>query len=252
MSAVQMDETYAVALRAALVEHVSATRSGATRRLRIAATAVVGLAVAGSGVAAASQYWKPPGTDVVKHLSAPVTAARSGSAVVEIGAAPAGADSIDIRLTCLTAGTFTVTGGASLTCSEADAGTGAGTMSYRLSAHAGENSTTIDTDDASRWRLTVTYSSVGSTPWGVNEEGQSFGVKNDKGTPDLVAVAATNGKLGYAYARDLEGPTPSNPSEALAWQSGPQREVDVPVYESDGKTVIGNFVMQRPAAAQGR
>lgn len=252
MSVGQMDETYAVALRAALVEHVRATaRTAPRRRLRSAATAVIGLAVAGGGVAAASQYLSPPGTRVIEHLGSPVSAVRTGPAAIELGQAPAGADSIDIKLTCLSAGTFTVADGARLTCSDGNAGTG--TMSYVLPVASGQLTTTIDTDATSRWLLTLTHSSVRTTPWGVNEGGQTFGAGNGQGTPDLVAVVATNGRRGYAYAQDLEAPTPTSPSEALAWQRVPQRDVEVPVYESDGKTVIGTFVMQGyPGGHHGR
>lgn len=253
MSAVQMDETFSVALRAALVEHIRVHgRSASRRRLRIVTSAVVGLAVAGGGVAAASQFWSLPGADVVEHLAAPVDAVHTGSSVVELGAAPSGADRIDITLTCLTAGTFTVADGANMTCSDADVSTGKGTMFYVLPTQHGQHTTTVDTAATSKWRLTVTYSSVRKTPWGVNEDGQTFGVVNGKGAPDLVAVLATNGKVGYASARALEGPTPTSPSEALAWQDGAQLDVDVPVYESDGRTVIGKFVVQRPAGAPGR
>lgn len=189
-----------------------------------------------------------PGGDVVTHLAAPVTVDRTGSAVVEIGTAPAGADHIEIKLGCLTAGTFTVADGASLTCSAADAGTATGAMTYELHVKAGQHTTTITTTDSSRWRLSVTYSKVTTSAWGVNTSGQTFGVTNANGTPTLVAVIATNGKTGYSYARDLAQPQPANPSEALAAQNAPQREVDVPVYTPDGKTVIGTFATHRPAA----
>jgi hypothetical protein len=188
-----------------------------------------------------------PGGDVVSHLAAPVTVNRTGSAVVEIGAAPAGADHLDIELTCLSAGTFTVADGASMSCSTADAASDTGTMTYELHLDPGQHTTTITTAGESRWRLTVTYSTVRTTAWGVNKAGQTFGVANANGTPTLVAVDATNGKTGYAYARDLDQPQAANPSEALAWQNGPQKEIDVPVYTSDGKTVIGTFVTHRAA-----
>ena len=189
-----------------------------------------------------------PGGDVVSHLAAPVTVARTGSAVVDIGAAPVGADHLDIELTCLSAGTFTVADGASMSCSAADAASDTGSMTYELHVKAGQHTTTITTADSSRWRLTVTYSKVSTSAWGVNASGQTFGVPNANGTPTLVAVDATNGKTGYAYARDLDQPQAANPSEALAWQNGPQKEIDVPVYTSDGKTVIGTFVTSHAAA----
>lgn len=56
--------------------------------------------------------------------------------------------------------------------------------------------------------------------------------------PDLVLIVATNGKTGYAYTRDLNGPTPTSPSEALDLTNNRT----VPVYLSDGTTKIGEFV----------
>jgi hypothetical protein len=114
-----------------------------------------------------------PGGDTIVHLAAPVTADRTGTAVVEIGPAPAGADHIEIKLTCLSAGTFTVADGAGLTCSKADAAAGAGAMTYQLPVKAGQHSTTITTAGGSRWRLTATYSKVSTSAWGVNASGQT-------------------------------------------------------------------------------
>jgi hypothetical protein len=73
-------------------------------------------------------------------------------------------------------------------------------------------------------------------------------VTNANGTPTLVAVIASNGKTGYAYDRDLHQPDPANPSQALAWQNAAPSEVDLPVYASDGETVIGTFVMHSGGA----
>ncbi len=54
-----------------------------------------------------------------------------------------------------------------------------------------------------------------------------------------MAVQATNGKVGYAYANQLNGPTPTRPAQAVAENNQPARMI--PVYESDGKTQIGQF-----------
>ncbi|CAL8974572.1 hypothetical protein CELL_01822 [Cellulomonas sp. T2.31MG-18] len=80
------------------------------------------------------------------------------------------------------------------------------------------------------------------TRLGVNARGQTFGVSGSapQGDPDLVAVEATNGRSGYAYASELEDPQPSSPADAGA-SSGRGRTI--PVYESDGTTVIGEFAV---------
>ena len=91
MSNTLMDERFSAALRIALVEHVRTdAQRTSRRRLGIVGGVVVGLAIAGGGAAAASQLLNLPGSDVVEHLAAPVEAVHTGSAVVELGEAPAG------------------------------------------------------------------------------------------------------------------------------------------------------------------
>ena len=57
--------------------------------------------------------------------------------------------------------------------------------------------------------------------------------------PDLVVVNATNGASGYYRVSDLE--IPKTPEEVPAylekWQGGRM----IPVYESDGVTVVGEY-----------
>lgn len=89
-----------------------------------------------------------------------------------------------------------------------------------------------------------------------NDAGETYGSAADAPTPedepDLIKVMATNGKIGYARSIDLDrasGVLVANPEEALAWTEDAQEraasgeEVSVPVYEVDGKTVIGKFVI---------
>ncbi len=59
--------------------------------------------------------------------------------------------------------------------------------------------------------------------------------------PELVWVQATNGKTGFAYARQLQGPMPKNPQQAIAMNNLPPRTI--PVYAKNGTTVIGDFVV---------
>jgi len=91
-----------------------------------------------------------------------------------------------------------------------------------------------------------------SVTYPVNESGFTYGSAADAPTPadepDLVAVLATNGKVGYAWAHELDAAsgTPQNPSEAIAWtlsESGASGTRVVPVYEVDGVTLIGEFVV---------
>lgn len=112
-------------------------------------------------------------------------------------------------------------------------------MGWQLPVQVGQHATVIRAGDAQRWRLTATYAQVSTSAWGVNANGQTYGVANDNGTPDLIAAIATNGKTGYVYARDLEQPAPTT------LQSGtpPGQTRTIPVYTSDGHTEIGQFLI---------
>jgi len=87
------------------------------------------------------------------------------------------------------------------------------------------------------------------TVWPQNDSGVTYGSGLDAAShedePDLIRVQATNGKVGYAYRTDLEGPEPSSPAAAVAQQKarGGRPEV-IPVYEVDGVTRIGTFVIE--------
>lgn len=90
----------------------------------------------------------------------------------------------------------------------------------------------------------------------VNEQGETFGSLADSVSPDtepdLIQAEATNGRIGYVKKVDLDeanGTTASesfkSPEDAIAWQEERllKGDVSIPVYESDGKTIIGEFVV---------
>jgi hypothetical protein len=89
----------------------------------------------------------------------------------------------------------------------------------------------------------------GPTPkpgtWPTNARGQTYGSSGQAnavtGEPDLIAAIATNGKTGYVLRTDMELPPPANPSEAVARNTAPPRTI--PVYQSDGLTQIGVFII---------
>lgn len=66
----------------------------------------------------------------------------------------------------------------------------------------------------------------------MNARGESYGVPNDNGIPDLVSAQATNGEIGY-----------TRESEQRAFEG----EGYIRVYEADGETVIGWFPIGDPA-----
>lgn len=89
------------------------------------------------------------------------------------------------------------------------------------------------------------------TVWAKNALGVTYGSGLDavspEDEPDLIRVEATNGKVGYAYRTDLEGPEPSSPAAAIAHQKAQGgKPVVIPVYEVDGVTQIGVFLSESP------
>lgn len=182
-----------------------------------------------------------PGGDIVTPLADPVTVTGSGTGDVPMGTPPAGTDAIAIQLTCLTAGRFEFSDGAASVCGVADVGSLSAHAGYRLNADAATRGTTITAAAGERWSVTATYVSVTTSAWGLNARGQTFGVENDSGTPDLVSAYATNGRDGYVLATDLDGAThPKTPTDAATFQSPPRT---IPVYASDGTTQIGVFAI---------
>ncbi|MDR1589885.1 MAG: hypothetical protein LBS51_06795 [Oscillospiraceae bacterium] len=100
----------------------------------------------------------------------------------------------------------------------------------------------------------------GDSAYPVNANGQTYGtvgIVEDPATyvePDLIACMGTDGTVGYCYKVDLDGEQPSTPEEALEYmarlaENGYTREI--PLYESDGETVIGQFVLSPPSTIEG-
>ncbi|MCB2174462.1 MAG: hypothetical protein KQH57_01510 [Actinomycetales bacterium] len=246
MTTTLMDPVVATAMRAALVDHVAAAPAARRRRRwRGAAGAGIGLALVGGGVAVAQGVLTLPGLDRVADLGATVTVTRTGTATVDLGDPPDGATSVELMLTCLTAGTFRFNDGASMVCSDRDTSAGAGVATYTMPLDPGRHTTTITTDTPdARWTLTAGYSQHVPTDWGTNANGDTYGVENDRGAPDLIAVTATNGEEGYAYRAELEGPMPTSPAQAVQWQAEDVgKSHTIGVYASDGTTRIGDFVV---------
>jgi hypothetical protein len=243
---VQMDETFATALRELLVEHAQSTREQrswfARWRRQIAGSGAALILVAGAGIAYASGVFRsgPPGGEVVVHLAKSVTVTGVGTQTVQLGRQPLGTTDIDIRFACLTAGSFQFGGGAGFGCGAGDvAQLEAHPAIYAMPVMAGEDSMTITAAAGARWRLTATYSNVSTTPWGINASGQTYGVINHHGTPDLVSAVASNGRAGYVYANQLNAPAPKTPAQAIAEDHAPEKTLIV--YESNGHTPIGEF-----------
>jgi hypothetical protein len=210
-------------------------------------------ATSGGGTGDGDPGAVPPGGEEVRHLGEPVTVTRTGPAIVDVGPRPAGATHLDLRFTCLSAGTFEFADGASSSCAAGEdvVGQARHAPGARLLALLhGEHATSVTTQPRSRWRLTATYATVRTTQWAVNDAGQTYGTENASGHPDLIGVWASNGRNGYAFWRELQEPSPTDPAEAQAWQNSPLVTVRIPVYETDGRTVVGEFLTQWRQAAR--
>lgn len=81
-----------------------------------------------------------------------------------------------------------------------------------------------------------------------NEAGQKLGdyVIGADEVPDLVPVMSDEGKDGYAYRSDIDGPLVKSPVEAVEAMRDrvdEQGNIVVPVYDRDGETVIGKVTL---------
>lgn len=76
---------------------------------------------------------------------------------------------------------------------------------------------------------------------GINDDGQTYGLESD-GFPNLIAAQRIDGTYGYVLRDDLYSePEFKSPKEALAWQEQHQGKRVIPLYTSDGSTIIGEF-----------
>ena len=93
-----------------------------------------------------------------------------------------------------------------------------------------------------------------------NESGQTYG-RIDQGVwpehePDLILVAAGNGREGYVAKATLDEITGANVStleEAIAWQEQSDTRADrvlIPVFENDGSTFLGSFEITKTIGEQ--
>lgn len=238
----QMDNTFSQGLRAALVNQVNASSASRARRHRwwIGAGAFAGVGLIGGVGAATAGFFTEPGADIVTSLGAPVAGVYTGTQTIDLGARPEGTTHVVVHLTCLSAGTLYWEDGANMTCMADDEGT----QAYMpLPLKAGQTSTEVKTSEPGvRYEVKANYENRTPTEWAINDNGDTYGMPNDEGEPDLIKVFATNGKLGYAYSKDLQGPEINTPEEALEFmESVKGTTLMVPVYESDGETVIGEF-----------
>lgn len=249
MNQFHVDDRFSNALRAELVAQVHQTSPARARqhtRLWLGGGALAGACLLGGIGAAAAGLFQIPGGQEVTPLASPVTESYTGTATVELGEAPAGATDIEMKLTALTPGWFEFADGASCGFTDTDIKTKEGFAScgYTLPLEPGQKSIVIETEPESRWQLTAKYVKQERTELGVNAKGETYGMESpENGVPDLIAVMATNGSTGYAYAKDLYGgPMPTSPEDAVKNFNTPRPPREIPVFLSDGEAKVGVFL----------
>lgn len=254
MNELRVDDRFGRALEEELVSRVrkaSPVRARKRTRMWLGAGVLAGAGLLGGVGATAAGLFVIPGSQQVTPLSTPVTDTHEGTATIELGDPPAGTTGIQVELNCLTPGRFEFQDGAYTVCDAAAVGTAQDWSGYTLPLTPGLNSVTVKADPGARWRLSAKYVNSKTTDWAVNADGKSYGAGNEKGAPDLTAVIATNGVPGYVYTSELEDATGTaairtfkTREEALAWQEARRgKTFSVPVYDSAGKTVVGEFVV---------
>ena len=254
MNELRVDDRFSRALEEELVSRVQkASPARARKRIRIwlGAGVLAGAGVLGGVGATAAGLFVTPGSPQVTPLSTPVTDTHEGTATIELGDPPEGTTGIEMELNCLTPGRFEFPDGASTVCRATDVGTPQDWSGYTIPLTPGLKSVTVKADPGARWRLSAKYVNSKTTDWAVNTDGKSYGAQNEKGAPDLTAVIATNGIPGYVFTSELEDATGTaaiktfkTREEALAWQEARRgKTFSVPVYDSTGKTVVGEFVV---------
>ena len=251
MTTREMDPVFASALREALIANVEhAPRLRRRWQWRLGIGLFAGSVFVGGAAALAAGVFSLPGAPLDTQLGNIITVTRTGSATVDLGPAPATATNISLTLTCLSVGTFEFPDGSSVTCSPplSTAAGSYGQSTEVVPLQPGQHTVTIDTSANASWTLQAIYVNRVTTSWGTNASGQTYGVTNQNGTPDLVAVIIDQGKVqGYVKASDLNCASGNyvvhTPAQALAWDAASKnRNISIPVYESDGRTVIGVFV----------
>jgi hypothetical protein len=238
MNTTEMNPEFARAVRAELIAigTKSSRLQRQQRRTRSLALTIGALVLAGATTGAAVIVNSFPGATTVTPLGQIVTATHTGTASLDLGPAPAKAAAVVIDLTCLSSeGTVSVlTNPQTEGLSEQPGGLKGDCALVRKPLHiddgllpaSGTTSITITASPGTAWKATAQYASSSTTPWGVNAQGQTYGVPNVHGLPDLEPAQATNGKQGYIVTEEL-----------LAMD----HDGYINVYESDGTTVVGKF-----------
>lgn len=196
-----------------------------------------------------------PGAPIISLLGSSVSQNVAGRVAIPLNH-PAAATHVRATVTCLTAGSISWgpdAGGNNPSSGCAATDSVEQRTSWMDFALSDGDVLYVDSGDGAEAIVSLQFVNQVETAWGVNARGETFGVsKPGFGEPDLLAVVATNDKPGYVNRGELadaDGTTAAesfdSPGDALAWQESMKgKRISIPVYESDGVTVVGEFVIQ--------
>lgn len=244
----KLPDSFSDALRAELVEVVRNSRKRRwSRKWTISAVvAIVTVSAAGTATAISNLL---PGAPVIEELSATSTYSFAGSQTIELGTPPDGASGLSLSFTCHSPGRYQVSDSFSVECSDGEPNS----VSFNTVDLPPDSTLQVTAPPTAEWDLAVAFINSTTTPWATNASGQTYGVSNEHGSPDLIAVIADDGNGGYVSASDLadaNGETAAesfaSPEDALRWQESVRgTSVSMPVYLYDGLTQIGTFTIHR-------
>lgn len=240
-----LDPVFADAVEAALRNEVDATRGAPRpfwrrhRKLAIALPLAV-LALGGASAATAAVLGAP-GSVVATTHGTPIIETHAGPATITLDSLPRGASTLVVEIGCLSRGTVTVVGLTTITCDRSlvDAArtygaTEGGTMV------ADRTHLDVIATSGTQWEIRITATDEDTVPWATNSHGQTYGLSNEHGRPDLIATTGTdpqgNSITGYTRRADTPKAAASPPAGASPPSS---TRLDIPLYAVDGTTRIG-------------
>ncbi|MCA0438508.1 MAG: hypothetical protein LCH98_18920 [Actinobacteria bacterium] len=178
-----------------------------------------------------------PGGERIELVGPLVVREGTGTVTIDLGPRPAGANAIAHDLSCLTAGSWDAGPFGTTSCDGPGPEWTEPTPLNASEQAAAQQVFTVTGTGQVRVRMGWAKRSV--QPLATNARGESYGSMANGLAPDLVLVAMKNGGSGYVRRTDLEPTEPRNtPGPPITTNPAPRT---IPVYESDGVAVIGEF-----------
>jgi hypothetical protein len=212
------------------------------RHVRLLGVGIGAIAVAAMTTGAAIAVAHFPGSTTVTPSGGVHSAIGTGPGRLELGPAPADATRAVLTVQCLTSeGSISILSVPQNTGDVGDFATFDCAGGGRVDSHGivhpwhmddallpekGSTSIRITADPGTKWSISGQYAGSTITPWGRNAKGQTYGQCNIDGCPDLVGARASNGRIGFVVRAQMDAIKGTG---------------SVPVYQSDGTTVIGKF-----------